>query len=288
MSWQFSGRKWVNAGDRQLRQVAAAVIGAVNWFVAPAIGMISGIAALSWVSVADRGLVGGEGDDTRGADERLVEGEQERQLDQERQAAAELVDAVLPIERHRLFRDLLAIALVLPLQLAHEGLHPLHLLLRADLGVEERRDEEADDDGEDDDREREVAEQVRVERDQEVEEREEEDVPGRCEVLDPEEAGGEDGGHDRDQPRLLHGVVAARVERVAAGDAAHAHGRATQQAIALDRLVRVMRAARGVAAGRRHPEGELLVRDDQSQPDLPHLPKSDRSRSVAKAARSSA
>ena len=106
---------------------------------------------------------------------------------------------MLAVERHRLLGDLLPVALVLALQLADEGLHPLHLLLRADLRVEERRDEDADDDGEDDDREREVAEEDLVERDQQVEEREEEDVPGRGEVLDPEEAGGEDGGHVRDQ-----------------------------------------------------------------------------------------
>ena len=170
-------------------------------------------------------LVRGDGealDDARRPDERLVEGEQDRQLEDDRKAAAELVDAVLLVERHRLFRDLLAVALVLALQLANERLHPLHLLLRADLAHEERREDGADDDREDDDRQREVEERELVQEDQQVEERQEEDVPGRREVLDPQESRADDRGQIA-LSRLADRVIATRVEGVASPDALGAH-----------------------------------------------------------------
>ena len=92
---------------------------------------------------------------------------------------------------------LLAVALVLALDLPHQRLHPLHLLLRADLADEERRQHGADDDREDDDRQREVEERELVQEDQQVEERQEEDVPGRVEVLDPEESCADDRASNR-------------------------------------------------------------------------------------------
>ena len=87
-----------------------------------------------------RGLVCGERDHVGGANERLVEREQDGQLHDGWQAPTELVDAVLAIQRHCLLGDLRPIALVLSLDLANQRLHPLHLLLRADLLGEERRE----------------------------------------------------------------------------------------------------------------------------------------------------
>ncbi len=77
---------------------------------------------------------------------------------------------------------------MLALDLANQRLHPLHLLLRADLPHEQRSEDGPDDEGEDDDRQREVAEEDVVGEDQQVEEGQVEDVPGRREVLDPQEA----------------------------------------------------------------------------------------------------
>jgi hypothetical protein len=101
---------------------------------------------------------------------------------------------VLAVERLRLLVDLLAVALVLALHLLHQGLHALHLLLRANLSHEEGRERRPDDDREEDDRDREVDERQLVQEDQQVEEGKEEDIPGRVEMLDPQEALGDDRG----------------------------------------------------------------------------------------------
>ena len=123
---------------------------------------------------------------------------------------------MLPIERLLLLLDLLRIPLVLALHLADQRLHPLHLLLLPDLRGKQGSQDRADDNREDDDRQSEVAEQEPICEHQQVEEGQVDDVPRRGEVLDPEEAGGDEWG----QGGLISWdrVVAARMERVAACD----------------------------------------------------------------------
>src|SRR5579864_5685304 len=68
-----------------------------------------------------------------------------------------------------------------------------------------------------------------------------------------------------------HRVVAAAGEGVAAGDAGGAHRSSPQPAVALDRLVRVVRARWVVAAGRRQDPGKgELITADQEQKQLRH------------------
>ena len=182
---------------------------------------------------------------------------------------------MLPVQGLCLLGDLRPIALVLALHLPDQGRHALHLLLRPDLSHEERGEQGADDDREEDDREREVREGELVDRDQEVEERQEEDVPGRREMLDPQESGSD--GECQVAGSLADRVIAARMKRVAASNAASPHPGASQQPVALDGHVGVLGAARRVTAAWRHPTRQLPVGDDQSEPDLPHSPILDRS-----------
>ena len=77
-----------------------------------------------------------------------VEREEDRDLDEHRQARGSRVDVALPVELHELLVLLLLVALVLLLDLLHlrqEGLHPLH---RVDLPDGERDEGEPDDDRE--------------------------------------------------------------------------------------------------------------------------------------------
>src|SRR6476646_2860412 len=71
-------------------------------------------------------------------------------------------------------------------------------------------------------------------------------------------------------------VVAARMQRMAARDAPGSHPRATEQSVALDRLVGVARAGGLVATAGWHPGGEPLVRRDHPEPDEPQDPISSR------------
>src|SRR5690606_11108326 len=121
---------------------------------------------------------------------------------------------------------------------------------RAELLDEQGHQDGADDDREDDGRKSEVEERDLVQEDEQIEELEEEDVPGRAEVLDPQEP------DDRCQissSLLADGVIAARVEWVATTDALRAHPRAAKQRVALDRLIGVHGTRRRIAAARRHP-----------------------------------
>ena len=297
ISWQLSGRKWVklatsNCGRLQAPSRPEHRRGVLHLGDRP--GRV-----LDVVDLGDprqrrlelgegvrRRVLDRQGDHVRGADQRLVEGEQERQLQHHRQAAGGRVDAMLAVERLRLLGDLGAVALVLAVHLADEGRHPLHLLLRPDLPHEEGSQQGPDDDREDDDRQREVAEDEPIRGDQQVEEGQEEDVPRRREMLDPQEPGADEGqGVMRS---LADRVISARMQGVATTDAQRPHPRPVQQPVALDGVVRVPRAARGIAAAGRHPGEEPLVRDDQSEPDLPHPPIPDRSRSDRNVSRSSA
>ena len=67
--------------------------------------------------------------------------------------------------------------------------------------------------------------------------------------------------------RLLYGVVAARVERVAPDDAPNAHPRALEEPVFDDRFQRVLRARRREPAHARHPRRRSLVRADHEDPE---------------------
>ena len=77
---------------------------------------------------------------------------EDRQLEEQRQAAADRVDAVLAVQRHHLGLQLLVVALVLRLQLLQLGRDLLHAAHRAHLDDRERQDREPHDDGQGDDR----------------------------------------------------------------------------------------------------------------------------------------
>src|SRR6266576_1177882 len=68
-----------------------------------------------------------------------------------------------------------------------------------------------------------------------------------------------------------HGIVPARRKGMAARDARCSHPRAFEPPVTLDRLVRVMRARRVVAArGRQNPGECELITADQQQKQLRH------------------
>ena len=68
-------------------------------------------------------------DHPRRPQQHLVQGEEDRQLQHQRQAAAQLADPVLLVESLLLLEYLLVVALVLAPDLAHQRLHALHLFL---------------------------------------------------------------------------------------------------------------------------------------------------------------
>ena len=158
MSWQFRGRNWWKSGGT----VQDPSIGI--WYMLLPSGSIAGLAARNASKLACLLVVRGViGDHARRSCQGLVEGEQDRQLEEERQTAAEHVHAVLAVERGRLLADLPLVALVLALDLPDQRLHPLHLLLGANLADEQRGEQGPDDDGQDDDRQRQIVEEELVE-----------------------------------------------------------------------------------------------------------------------------
>ncbi len=101
--------------------------------------------------------VSGQGD---GCPDDRVHRDEDRELEEEGQAAAEGVDPVLLIQLHRLLLDLLLVPLVLLLDLLDLRLQGLHGLHRLDLLDAEGEQHDPEDDREDDDREAEVAREV--------------------------------------------------------------------------------------------------------------------------------
>ncbi len=77
--------------------------------------------------------------------EDVVEGDEDRELQQQRQAGRGRVDVVLPVELHQLFLLALAVGLVALLDLLHLRLVPLEGLHRVDLLHRERHEEHAHD-----------------------------------------------------------------------------------------------------------------------------------------------
>ena len=86
--------------------------------------------------------------------QRVVERDENRQLDEHRQARSRRVDLVLPVELHQLFVLLLLVALVLLLDLLHLRRVALQVLHRVDLLHRQRHEQHPDDHGERDDRPR--------------------------------------------------------------------------------------------------------------------------------------
>ena len=80
------------------------------------------------------------------------EREEDRELREERQARGGRVDVVLPVELHHLLVQLLAVALVLPLDLLHLRRVPLERLHRVDLPHRQRHEQDPHDDRGADDR----------------------------------------------------------------------------------------------------------------------------------------
>ena len=86
--------------------------------------------------------------------QRVVEGDEDRQLDEHRQARGSRVDLVLPVELHQLFVLLLLVLLVLLLDLLHLRRIALQVLHRVDLLHRQRHEQHPDDHGQRDDRPR--------------------------------------------------------------------------------------------------------------------------------------
>src|SRR2546430_9606339 len=75
----------------------------------------------------------------------------------------------------------------------------------------------------------------------------------------------------RSQSPSAHGVVSTGGERMAAGDPRRAHPADSEPTVLVDRLVRVVRAGRVVAAGGRQNLGQReLVTANQQQEKLRH------------------
>ncbi len=119
-------------------------------------------------------LGGGRG---QGADDRAVQAEDDRQLDQRRQTAAERIEAHFLIQFQLLLLQLLLVILVLLLHVLPRlgSLHLLHLLRTALLLQGERQGHEADQGGEDDDRQPEVVPEQIIDPQQAVDHRIEND-----------------------------------------------------------------------------------------------------------------
>src|SRR5438552_3010985 len=69
---------------------------------------------------------------------------------------------------------------------------------------------------------------------------------------------------------LANRVVAAGMAGMAASDPTHPHPAPAEQAVAIDRLFRITRAGRLVAAARRQPAEEDSVEPDGTDPDHLH------------------
>ncbi len=112
ISWQLSGRNWWKSGG----MVQDPSMGIWYWF--SPIELNGGVGRQERLEAGLLVLGRGVGDDTRGAAQGLVQGEQDGQLEQERQAAAEHADPVLAVQGGLLLAHLGGVALVLALDLA--------------------------------------------------------------------------------------------------------------------------------------------------------------------------
>ena len=125
----------------------------------------------------DENLAQGLSVQMRGLGERRVHREQQRHLQEDRQAAHRRVVAALLVQLHLLGAEAGLVVAVLRLEVVHRRRELLHRPLIADLGHEERVEREADGDGDDDDREPEVVHQVVRPDEQRDERMDEQEVP---------------------------------------------------------------------------------------------------------------
>ena len=169
----------------------------------------------------------------RRLDEGLIHREQERHLQQDRQAAHRGVVAALLVQLHLLLAQALLVAAVLRLELGHRRRKLLHRALVLDLDAEQRIEREPDRDRQQNDREAEVVDEVVEENEQRDQRMDEQEVPVRREEVE----------HLATHP-LRDRVVAAACERVARQHPPDRQHRAAARAIALDGLDRVLGAGR--------------------------------------------
>src|SRR6266851_1668234 len=224
--------------------------------------------------------------------EHVVQGRQDRDLDDQRKAAdqaSERIDAVLLVQLHHFRVELLRILLVLLAQLTDLG-RELALLnhgppLGHQLELRQRRQGKPDDDRQDDDGDavgadrvddrnrRKVREQIQEERRQRLlDDRHPQMVEGQEDVENAAEGGAQvDVSFPPVNERSRNRIVAALGKRVAARDAHRAHPAAPEPAIPLHGFVRVMRARRVVPARRgKDLRKSQLVAADHRQKDRRH------------------
>ena len=103
---------------------------------------------------AEEGQVVARLDEARRVAQHVVEADEDRDLDDDRQAGPERVDALVLVELHHLLVQHLAVAAVLLLELADLGLQRLHAAHRLLLLDRQRHEREAHEEGEQDDRPR--------------------------------------------------------------------------------------------------------------------------------------
>ena len=114
-----------------------------------------------------------------GLNDRLVQPDPYRELDEHRAQASQRIDAVLTVELHRLLGRALPVALVLFLDLLHQGLERAHRLDLAALLDGERDHHHPHQQSEGNNRNAKVSQQVVVEQNQGVDHRlDDHQVPG--------------------------------------------------------------------------------------------------------------
>ena len=98
--------------------------------------------------------------------DRLIKRDEDRELDDQRQTAAQRVDAILAVEAHLFLRQLLAVVLVFLLQLLQLRLKLLHRRRRTLLLRRQREGEQANQHREDDDRQHHIVVEHRIQKGQ--------------------------------------------------------------------------------------------------------------------------
>ena len=193
-----------------------------------------------------------------------VHRDQDRELQEEREATAQGVHPRLLVQLHRLFLDLGLVALELLLQLLDLRLDRLHRLHRLDLLHAEGEQDHLDHDGEDDDRQAVVADQVVDLREDPSDRVQEPLEDAQCEHQAPAPSGWR---VTSSYGRLADPVDATGAERIAPQDAPRRERRPTDGAVLADRILGVVRA-RGVEAALAAEPPRKRRAIDADQPDL--------------------
>ena len=203
---------------------------------------------------------------------RIEQAEQNRQLDQHREAARQRVDAVLLVERHRRGLQFLRFAFVFRLQRLQQRLHFLHLGHRLELLLRERKERQAHDQ-----RQQQHVEPVgrydgmnRVEQAQHRVGNRLEEIKGEHGARNLSRAVAGAQREARTIP-LRDGVEAAGMPGRAPNDAPNREKYPAERAMFLDGLGRVLRTGGHESAGRRkYRREQALVRRDERDQDPGH------------------